>query len=664
MPEQQSSLDSATCCWAGGNSAVDQQWKQTVVAGDVDWKVAIDFLSRCLDDSLLRRNNELISELNAIISKHLVSIDGRLCLDDLVGAPACVCPPRTDTGEGLAASAPCEHKLPELNEFDLGGDHRMHTKSKHGDDSNGNAAIPKHDHEGVPVQNMDCDSDLYGEVRQSVLSADVHEFDNNSINSSQLSWKQQAPALESHRANTQSKKARNRRPSISSLSTAEQAALRQQQVEIQKSKSIERMTWHGHDEVHVESCQSRLQSVMSSGSFTSLIAMAIISNSILIGVSVQYQAMQSDGYVPIVFQVSQLCFVLIFFVELIMRFLAERTGFFCTSENLVWNYFDLVVVGTSLPDVVYSVMRWTGSGFSFQESSTNTVARILRLIRITQTIRIVRILRVVRYIHALRTLVHSVFSTLTVLIWSFVLLLIVIYTFGILFTDSTLDHLRQTSVDDVDVNARVLAKRFGDLHRSMHTLLQCITNGLSWEEVYYALASIHWLWGYLFVVYITFCTFAVLNAITGEFCQKAMESSSRDKDLQIQSMAASREYQVTVLRNVVERIQANSLFTEEGIALYDFEQRLEDPEIQSFFHTLDLEVSDAWMFFKLMDDGRGFLGVEEFVDGCQRLKGSARSIDLAVVRQEQRRVKKLVDKLVSVIEQLSADLEPLLVPAR
>mmetsp|Transcript_118861 Transcript_118861/g.222189 ORF Transcript_118861/g.222189 Transcript_118861/m.222189 type:complete len:91 (-) Transcript_118861:130-402(-) len=43
--------------------------------------------------------------------------------------------------------------------------------------------------------------------------------------------------------------------------------------------------------------------------------------------------------------------------------------------------------------------------------------------------------------------------------------------------------------------------------------------------------------------------------------------------------------------------------------------------------------------FKLLDiDGSGAVGIEEFVIGCMRLKGSAKSIDLATLMYENKRM--------------------------
>merc|ERR1712048_972640 len=62
---------------------------------------------------------------------------------------------------------------------------------------------------------------------------------------------------------------------------------------------------------------------------------------------------------------------------------------------------------------------------------------------------------------------------------------------------------------------------------------------------------------------------------------------------------------------------------------------MDDGDVSAFFILLDVDPSDAYALFKLLDDdGSGTIDADEFVDGCLRLQGQAKSIDLAKVRHE------------------------------
>ena len=57
-----------------------------------------------------------------------------------------------------------------------------------------------------------------------------------------------------------------------------------------------------------------------------------------------------------------------------------------------------------------------------------------------------------------------------------------------------------------------------------------------------------------------------------------------------------------------------------------------------------------WALFRLLDKERkGVISFEEFLDGCLHLRGTASSIQLAKVAQEQREMRTLVQKLCNIL---------------
>jgi len=64
----------------------------------------------------------------------------------------------------------------------------------------------------------------------------------------------------------------------------------------------------------------------------------------------------------------------------------------------------------------------------------------------------------------------------------------------------------------------------------------------------------------------------------------------------------------------------------------EFKEHLENDRVKAYFQTLDLDIRKAHTLFKLLDrNDNGEVGIEEFLDGCLRLKGHARSLDLNLV---------------------------------
>jgi Ca2+-binding EF-hand superfamily protein len=228
-----------------------------------------------------------------------------------------------------------------------------------------------------------------------------------------------------------------------------------------------------------------------------------------------------------------------------------------------------------------------------------------------------------------------------------ILLTMVIYLFAVLFTQAASDHLIEHNFFGasshlphpldmvVDGSGRgVLYRYFGSMSASMLTLFTSITGGVSWDVVIQPLHEIHFFWVVVFIAYVAFAYFAVLNVVTGVFCQSAIDAAQRDDDMALQSVISNKSIYVDQLTKLFTKIDDR----QDGvITIADFERHLHDENVISFFHTLELDVSDAWSLFKLLDlDNSNNVDLDEFIIGCTRLKGNAKSIDMAQVMYDCR----------------------------
>ena len=59
-----------------------------------------------------------------------------------------------------------------------------------------------------------------------------------------------------------------------------------------------------------------------------------------------------------------------------------------------------------------------------------------------------------------------------------------------------------------------------------------------------ALVEISWGWAYLFTLYVCIALFAVLNVMTGVFCQSAIENAEKDHELSMASMMNEKQEMV------------------------------------------------------------------------------------------------------------------------
>lgn len=242
--------------------------------------------------------------------------------------------------------------------------------------------------------------------------------------------------------------------------------------------------------------------------------------------------------------------------------------------------------------------------------------------------------RILRFFRSLRVLMYSIVCTMQSLAWTMFLLLVIMYLFAIVFTSAATSN---REIEDLQF-------WFGDVVTSILTLFKSATGGVSWQEVVVPLESAMWLWVALFIVYIAFVQLTVMNVVTSVFCQNAIEGAQIDKDLMVATMQSSKEESVKQLQEIFE----NMVLDKDGLlTLVDLERAIEDDQVQAFFATLDLTVSEAWDLFKLLDaDESGGVSIEEFVNGCLRLKGTARAMDIAMMIYENRWVISKLDPLI------------------
>jgi hypothetical protein len=261
---------------------------------------------------------------------------------------------------------------------------------------------------------------------------------------------------------------------------------------------------------------------------------------------------------------------------------------------------------------------------------------VFRVARITRLLRVVRVTRILRYVRALRMLVYSIACTLKSLICSAVLLMLLMYMFGIVFTSAASGALEEGQLPQEVVST--LKKYWGSVGTSVLTLFMAITNGVAWDEALDPLGQIHWVWTLLFIIFIAFSMFAVLNVMTGVFCQSAMESAARDQEMLIHAQLQNKAQYVKRARSLFQEIDQDDSGV---ITIQQLEHRLQESDVRNWLDSLEIDAEDAWTLFKLLDsDQSNVIDVEEFAMGCLRLKGNARNIDLQRVLYEQKGIKK------------------------
>lgn len=268
-----------------------------------------------------------------------------------------------------------------------------------------------------------------------------------------------------------------------------------------------------------------------------------------------------------------------------------------------------------------------------------------RLLRVMRIFRIMRIIKTMKVFRDFRILLNSIYGSMKSLAWAMCLMSLIVYLFSVIFTQSVLDHI----LDEGEPSSghSDLKRYYGTLFTSMLTLYQTFTDGRNWSEVVEPLWDVHLIFKgslvYIFIMFISFVFFAVTNVITGVFCENAIATAKRDQDEVIANHMASKSLYCTQLQDLFATIDASG---SGDVTINEFEMLMYNEKVMHYFETLDIDATDLWDFFQLLDtDGSHSIDLEEFVGGIMKLKGPAKSIDLARLKQATGKVENLLEVL-------------------
>jgi len=365
-----------------------------------------------------------------------------------------------------------------------------------------------------------------------------------------------------------------------------------------------------------------------------IVAFAICINGLFIGVQTKYQADNLTEDVPLFFTISEFIFCFIFTAECVSKLFYQKFAYL-SPQNWRWNIFDLFLVILQLVEVVGMVTSSDGADGSGVANMT-----FLRMFRMLRLCRIFRLVRLMQFVGELNAIVSSIANSMRPLFWTMVLLSLLIYIVGILFTQLVFTHAIDT--DGGYSSDPELAYWWGSLSRVFLSLYQAIMGGVDWDDLTRPLMKISWYFGPMFVLYMAFAMLAMMNVITGIFVNSAIAHAEQEKDQDFSSM--SRE-----------------LFCEEDedeteVTWDVFEKHVNQPgNFQAYVRSIGIEPKDAKIMFKLLDsDESGSLDMDELLGGMIRLRAGAKFLDVAImVHDFQQSAKKQEGRLLRLEELLA-----------
>jgi len=293
------------------------------------------------------------------------------------------------------------------------------------------------------------------------------------------------------------------------------------------------------------------------------------------------------------------------------------------DRDWAWHLVDVFLLAHSIFEFIMGLSK----GLEAQNQKN------VRMVRVVRIVRNVRIVRVMRLVGELRTMLYAIFGCFRALIGLICLLVLILYFFAVFFTQGATEY---KSNYGIGADAR-MERYYGNLSLSMFTLYKAMTAGVAWGDVLQVLMDrMHWFYVMLFLLFISFALFAVLNVVTGVFVESALRRTQEEEETRLEEEARVRSMTVGKIRDLFCEIDADASGT---VSIDEFMDALNDEYVMGCFELLDIETSEAEQLFHLLDpDSEGTVEIEEFVKGCLRLKGEAKSIDIAILMCETRRL--------------------------
>ena len=213
-------------------------------------------------------------------------------------------------------------------------------------------------------------------------------------------------------------------------------------------------------------------------------------------------------------------------------------------------------------------------------------------------------------------------------------------------TEGLWENCRDASEQDL------ICQRFGTLSSAMMTLFQILYTGILWGPVWDALQDDpHSAWlRFVFLLFVSFSLIVVANVGASFLYTLQQHAGEKERDTLIQNEIESKEEFLRSMASVFQDVDQNG---NGAISWTEFQLALEDERMLAFLASLGLEICDAIGLFQVLDsDSTGSVEQMEFLLGCLRLRGGAKTMDLVRIQMEQEWAHSALQGVTATLAQL------------
>jgi len=228
------------------------------------------------------------------------------------------------------------------------------------------------------------------------------------------------------------------------------------------------------------------------------------------------------------------------------------------------------------------------------------------------------------------------------LMWALMLLFLIMFLFSILFMQAAITFLEDKN--NFDAYHADFEEWYPGLYPTMFSLVLVISGGTDWLEVVRPLQKIHWAYQIVFIFYILFVIFGVLNVLTGVFLESATEFV--DRDLMVHSHLVRMEGFLSEMVQLFEEFDPDNTGHVKIDKLLEY---IQAEKVQAYLAAHNLDCHDAVALTKLIDLNQNEgVNLQEFILGMLRLRGVAKSVDVQLLDFKINDLRGLINGMLNI----------------
>jgi len=387
-------------------------------------------------------------------------------------------------------------------------------------------------------------------------------------------------------------------------------------------RSASKLESSGHSPLQI------LASFVNSTTFRMISIGVILLNFVLMIIKTDWRMENLGDEDPDYFFDTSVYFTVYYCAEICLGFLANGSGHFC-GPDMWWNWFDFVIVGASVADLLL---------ISYFDKSSMGMAcmRSLRFLRVSKLLRVFRAMRV---FSELRLMIDMFINSCVFFIWCLLLLGLFLSLFAIFFVQGlTLTLQRDYPAIDFQLQQEILTY-FGSVKLTMLSLFMAATGGNDWSVYHDVLKKAGPLYEALWIMFILFSLIAFFNVIGGVFCEKAMALARPTTHERMVEKRLTDEHDAAELSDLLHDLVPCDQGSTCRVTESAFDEFLDVPEVATYFQGRGLSTASAERLFRLLLDAEESDSVTfgKLISAVIKLDGFASSIDLHVLQVEMRK---------------------------